>query len=83
MNALNLVLFQKPCGLVMCGRARADGRPFCPEHQLDFEASPEGQHPRPCAGTDFRDRVWKERCKLDEETKRAQLERDTREKAKP
>ncbi len=79
MNA-HLSLFVA-CRIVLCPKARGVfGDLFCPEHELEFQASPEGLHPRASSRSDFRDRVWKERCKLDEETKRAQLERDTREK---
>lgn len=82
-----LTLIPRLCGMVLCPRHRhldlGLERPFCAEHLADFEASTEGQHRRPSSASDYRDRVWKERCKLDEETKRAQLERDAREKAKP
>lgn len=66
------------CRMVMCRHLATVGGRFCPEHEIEFAASPEGKGLGRTARSDFRDRVWKERCKLDEEKKRAQAEHDAK-----
>ena len=66
------------CRMVMCPNATALGSRFCSAHEIEFAASPEGHGLGHAARSDFRDRVWKERCKLDEEKKRAQAEHDAK-----
>ena len=53
------------CAMVWCGSDQyVNGKPnpFCPPHYAEFKQAPEGLNLRPTSASDYRDRMWKERC---------------------